>query len=613
MIKKIIKILLNNILNKNVTSLLVKLWDRFNQKRKRQLVLLLVITLFSALAEVMTLGAVFPFIGAITSPEKVYNYPIIGYIIKSLNIDSNHQLIFFITCSFAFLALTAGLIRIIVLWVTTRLAFSSGAELSIEAYRRALYQPYRVHISRNSSEVISGILMKINSTINWIVLPLLMMLSSAVVLFSMTTTLIIINAKISFITISSFCFIYIVFSNISRKKLRIYSSTISREQNYITKALQEGFGAIREVLLNGQQSIYCDIYAKSDYPLRRAQGNTTLISMVPRYFLEAFGLIFVAILAYYLSLKNVGSTIAIQTLGVIAVSAQRLLPLLQQLYSTRINIMGHEQVLMDVIELLYMPVPEPDRLSNLNSLSFNKSIEFKKVTFKYIDDGPKILNDISFKINKGNRVGLIGATGSGKSTAIDILMGLLRPTNGEILVDDISLTDNNIKNWQINIAHVPQSIFLTDNSIAENIAFGIDKKLIDFNRVKEVASWSQISEFIDDSKYGYDTIVGERGIKLSGGQRQRIAIARALYKDANVLVFDEATSALDSSTEQLVMSSISQLNKSLTIIIIAHRITTIKYCDKIIEIENGEILSEGTYEEVINKSKTHKSLVKMEN
>ena len=293
MIKRIFKFLLIKILNKNIAILLVNLWKRFNNKRKSQLVKLFILTLFSALAEVMTLGAIFPFIGVITSPDKVFSYPIIGSLLSFLDVKNKEQLIIIITVIFSLLGLSAGIIRIVVLWFTTRLAFSSGAELSIEAYRRALYQPYSVHISRNSSEVISGIIIKINSTINWIVLPFLMMVSSTVVLISMTVTLVVINTKISLITIFSFCFIYIIFSNISRKRLKSYSSTIATEQNHITKALQEGFGAIRDVLLNDQQSIYCDIYAKSDYPLRRAQGNTTLISMIPRYVLESFGLIFI--------------------------------------------------------------------------------------------------------------------------------------------------------------------------------------------------------------------------------------------------------------------------------------------------------------------------------
>ena len=597
-IKYIIFFIFKNILNENLTNLLSKLWNRFNKKRKKQLGLLLLITLISALAEVMTLGAVFPFIGVITNPDKVFEYPLIGKLIKYLNIASKRDLVLFITCSFAGLALAAGIIRITVLWVTTRLAFSSGAELSIESYRRALFQPYKYHISRNSSEVISVILMKINSTINWVVLPILMTVSATLVLISMVVTLLFINFKISVITIFSFWFMYFIFSTISRKKLADYSSIISKEQNQITKALQEGFGGIRDVILNGQQLVFCDIYAKSDYPLRRAQGNTTLISMTPRYILEAFGLIFVAILAYFLNQNNIGGTFALQTLGIIALSAQRLLPLLQQIYSTRINILAHESVLTDVIHLLYMEVPNTDQRKLLNNLSFHKSIAFKNVSFKYVEDGPTILNNVNLKINKGSRVGFIGPTGSGKSTVVDLLMGLLRPNNGVVLIDDIRLSGKNINGWQSKICHVPQSIFLTDNTISENIAFGIDKELIDHERVKDAAIQAQISDFINNSLDGYDTIVGERGVKLSGGQRQRIGIARALYKDADVLVFDEATSALDISTEKLVMDSITSLNKKLTIIIIAHRITTLQNCDKIIEIENGEISYQGTYDNI---------------
>ena len=597
-IKYIIFFIFRNILNENVTNLLAKLWKRFTKKRKKQLGLLLIITLISALAEVMTLGVMFPFIGVITNPDKVFEYPILGNLIKYLNIESKKDLIFFITCSFAGLAFTAGLIRIIVLWITTRLAFSSGAELSIESYRRALFQPYSVHISRNSSELISAILMKINSTINWVVLPILMAVSATLVLLSMVVTLLIINFKISVITIFSFWFMYFIFSTISRKKLKNYSSIISKEQSQITKALQEGFGGIRDVILNGQQLVFCDIYAKSDYPLRRSQGNTTLISMIPRYILEAFGLIFVAILAYFLNQNNIGGTFALQILGIIALSAQRLLPLLQQIYSTRVNILSHENVLSDVIHLLYMVVPDTDQRKLSNNLSFHKYIEFKNVSFKYVEDGPTILNNVNFKINKGSRVGFIGSTGSGKSTLVDIVMGLLTPNDGVVFIDDIRLSENNINCWQSKLCHVPQSIFLTDNTISENIAFGIEKELIDHERVKDAAMQAQISDFINNSLDGYDTIVGERGVKLSGGQRQRIAIARALYKDADVLVFDEATSALDISTEKLVMDSITTLDKKLTIIIIAHRITTLQNCDKIIEIENGEISYQGIYDNI---------------
>tara|TARA_B110000495_G_C22928006_1_gene542393 strand:+ start:18 stop:767 length:750 start_codon:yes stop_codon:yes gene_type:complete len=245
-----------------------------------------------------------------------------------------------------------------------------------------------------------------------------------------------------------------------------------------------------------------------------------------------------------------------------------------------------------------MVVPDTDQRKLSNNLSFHKYIEFKNVSFKYVEDGPTILNNVNFKINKGSRVGFIGSTGSGKSTLVDIVMGLLTPNDGVVFIDDIRLSENNINCWQSKLCHVPQSIFLTDNTISENIAFGIEKELIDHERVKDAAMQAQISDFINNSLDGYDTIVGERGVKLSGGQRQRIAIARALYKDADVLVFDEATSALDISTEKLVMDSITTLDKKLTIIIIAHRITTLQNCDKIIEIENGEISYQGIYDNI---------------
>jgi ATP-binding cassette subfamily B protein len=222
-----------------------------------------------------------------------------------------------------------------------------------------------------------------------------------------------------------------------------------------------------------------------------------------------------------------------------------------------------------------------------------------------------VLNDLSFTIRKGTRVGFVGSTGSGKSTALDLLMGLLMPTEGELLVDNEPVTGSRVRAWQRSIAHVPQSIYLADTTLAENIAFGVPREAIDLERVRRAARQAQIAEFIESRLEGYDVSVGERGIRLSGGQRQRIGIARALYKQASVLVFDEATSALDNATEQSVMDAIDGLDRDLTIVLIAHRLTTVRRCDTIIELQNGRLVAQGTYEQLLECSPSFRSMVRV--
>ena len=276
---------------------------------------------------------------------------------------------------------------------------------------------------------------------------------------------------------------------------------------------------------------------------------------------------------------------ALPVLGTLALGAQRLLPALQQGYAAWSSILGAQDSTKEVLDLLDQPLPPEASQLLPTPLTFKKMIQFESVKFRYISEGPWVLDNLSFNIPKGARVGFIGKTGSGKSTCLDLLMGLLEPSSGRIMVDGITLDQKNIRSWQLNIAHVPQTIFLADTSLAENIAFGVPRQDIDMKRVKEAARQAHIDDFIESSSKGYQALVGERGILLSGGQRQRIGIARALYKKASVLVFDEATSALDHETEQAVMQSIKDLSKDLTILIIAHRISTLKNCTQIIDLK----------------------------
>jgi len=581
---------------------LVRLWHHLGRLRQRQFLMLLGLMLLSAFAEVISLGAVLPFLSILVTPERVFNHPIVANIALEWGITSADQLVLPLTVAFAAAALLAGATRILLLWASTRLTVICGSELSIEVYRRTLHQPYRVHAGRNTSEVISGIINKVNNVVFGVMLPLLTVVSSAVLLVAIMLALIAIDPIVASAAAVGFGVSYMMITLTSRRRLYSNSQRIAYEQTQVVKALQEGMGGIRDVLLDGTQPLYCDIYSQADHPLRRAQGNNVFISGSPRPVMEALGIVLIAALAYTLSGQAGGISTALPVLGALALGAQRLLPALQQLYAAWASIAGNHASLTDTIELLDQPLPAEQTQPALAPLLIQSSIRFDAVRFRYASDGPWVLDGFNLIIPRGSRVGFVGSTGSGKSTALDLLMGLLSPTEGEVLVDGQPISGNRVRAWQQIIGHVPQSIYLADTTLAENIAFGVPPEAIDLQRVQHAARHAQIADFIESSAEGYQANVGERGIRLSGGQRQRIGIARALYKQASVLVFDEATSALDNATEQSVMDAIEGFDRDLTILLIAHRLSTVRRCDIIVELEHGQVVAQGTYEQLLERS-----------
>ncbi len=589
-------------------NLLLRFWHHLSLRRQRQFGLLMGLVLVSAFAEVVSLGAVLPFLGILIAPDKVFNYPIVGDMAQALGITSAEQLVLPLTVAFATAALIAGAIRMLLMWVSTRLAHACGADLSIDVYRRTLYQPYQVHVARNSSTVLSGI-GKVGGAVGMLY-QLMMLTSSTVLLVAIMLALIAIDPMVASVAAVGFGASYALITWISRRRLHRNSQRIAYEQTQVVKALQEGLGGIRDVLLDGTQPVYCDIYRKADLPLQRALGNNAFIGGSPRFAMEALGMVLIAALAYALSRQAGGIATALPVLGALALGAQRLLPALQQIYSAWASIVGGHASLADAIELLDQPLPAELLQPAPAPLLIQDNIRFDAVRFRYASDGPWVLDGLNLTIPKGARVGFVGSTGSGKSTTLDLLMGLLMPTEGELLVDGQPISGNRVRAWQRTIAHVPQSIYLADTTLAENIAFGVPPDTINLDRVQQAARQAQIADFIESRPEGYQVYVGERGIRLSGGQRQRIGIARALYKQASVLVFDEATSALDNATERSVMDAIEGLNRDLTILLIAHRLTTVRRCDIIVELEHGRVVAQGTYEHLLECSPSFRRMAR---
>jgi ATP-binding cassette, subfamily B, bacterial PglK len=566
------------------------LWFFLSSKRRRQFYVLLILIFLSSFAEIISLGLTVPFLGVLTAPETIFSSDLAKPILNLMGITSNEDLIFVTTVAFICAAIFAGCVRLLLLYAVNVLSIYTGSDIGVDIYRKTLYQEYSVHIDRNSSEVFTGILKKADRVVAGVIAPFLNIVSSLVIVFSIGLTLFYIDAVIAATTASIFGVFYFFTIRFTHQKLNRNSIEIAHKENSIVKSLQEGLGGIRDILINKSQEFYCNNFKHNDLKMRRASVSTAVIAGSPRYIMEAIGITTIAVLSYILSFRDGGLVSALPVLGALAIGAQRILPLLQQSYHGLSTIRGSLASLEDVLSLLNQPLPK-DINKKIKEIPFKSEILIENLSFSYNKNEDYVLKDINLKIERGSCIGFIGATGSGKSTLLDIMMFLLKPTKGSIKVDGVKIDDSNSKSWQQRIAHVPQSIYLSDLTISENIAFGIPKNEIDLKKVKKSAEMAKIANFISNMTDGYDSYIGERGVKLSGGQRQRIGIARALYQNADVLILDESTSALDSKTEEEVMASVRDLYNKITILIVAHRTTTLESCSKIVEIGDRGILS----------------------
>lgn len=580
---------------------LLTLWKKISLRRRAQTTMFVALILFSSVAEMMSIGIVLPFLGVLTSPEKLFENSYVRSFAQWLGIQTVQELLWPITLIFCSSVIFACLMRFLTLLVNVRLSYGIGFELSLKAYRTALYQSYSFHADKNSAVIVSSIT-KASVIIQGVILPVLYIVSSIFLLISIVVTLCVINPLVAFGTFGGFGLIYFLIMKATNKQLAIASEAISIQSTNASKVLHEGLGGIRDILIDGTQKTYCEIFASKELPLRYASGTSMLISIGPHYAIEAIGMTLIGAAAYLLAVYSTGGVMAaVPTLGALVLGAQRVLPVLQKLYGSWSEIKANRGNLRDVLNLLNRPMTEFTEEDKAKNLKFNYQIELTNISFSYPNKPEKLINNLNLNITKGERIGIIGKTGAGKSTLLDIIMGLLQPSSGSLLIDSEIITTFNQRSWRSHIAHVPQSIFIADLSIAENIAFGTPFDQINFEHIRLAASYAQIADVIESWADGYLTMVGERGVRLSGGQRQRIGLARAFYKNADVIILDEATSALDNQTELEVMNNIEAFDKTLTVIIVAHRLTTLRFCSRIIEISNGCIVRSGTYKEMVEE------------
>lgn len=580
-------------------SALTRLWEKLSKRHRIRLLQLLGLMLIAASAETISVGAVFPLLTILVDPKQIINHKLMQPYLSELGVSSGEQLLFPITFIFCVAAFVAGSLRIMLVWTQAKISYEVGADIAVEVYQKVLHQEYSVHVARNSSDILNDVYNKASGISSLILLPMMSIVSSTMLLTAILSVPLLIDFRTTILAIVGFALIYGAIIKLTQRRLMTNSRIVATQAGLVIKALQEGLGGIRDVLIDGSQNFYCDWFREADSAMRKAQVQSTMIAQSPRLAIETLGMVLIALLAYHLALSHGNLASSLPFLGALALGAQRILPVAQLSFQSWATIRSNHASLIDTLELLDHPLLKHVDKSLIKSVPFNEDIRLVDVSFRYGENLPWVLQNISLKIQKGSRIGFIGPTGCGKSTLIDVIMGLLPPTTGAILIDGRPLTPQDVPGWHANIAHVPQSVFLSDSSIESNIAFGIPKHEINHSRIRSAAQQAQILEAIDALPEGFQERAGERGGRLSGGQRQRLGIARALYKEASVLFFDEATSALDYETEGAVTDAIQKLGPEMTVLIIAHRLDSLNCCDAIVEMANGRIVRTGSAQQLL--------------
>lgn len=577
-------------------SIVLGLYPFVSRHRKVQFLYLLIIMIFSGLAEVLSLASVIPFLASLSNPEILWSNNVFRSLCLTTGIATSPSMLLkpsIIIFSVAIVVCVS--IRLLNLWLNGRLAALIGSDFSQRAYAQILNMPFEAHIDINSSNYLS-IMNQITIAVGVLNLSFLFLTSTFVSIF-IILGLFLISWQLAFALFLTFVGSYTCIALLTRRLLKTNSRLNLHAQNLSIKAIQEALGSLRDLILDANQSYYLNIYLQTDKPFRLREAQNQFISSSPRFGIEAIALLAISAISLFYAQTTANISTLIPILGSLALGAQRLLPAFQQIYGAWVGIKANTSSVCRLIDLFNNASTATSTQAPTTPAAFTQLLEFKDVTYKFPGSQHPILHSLNLSIKPGEKIGIIGPTGSGKSTFIDLLMGLLPPSSGSIYVDQhiISSKDDPdfCRRWMKNISHVPQSIFLTDDTIAQNIAFAVHPDLIDFDQIIHSAKLAYIHDFITSLPQQFDTACGERGVKLSGGQRQRIAIARALYKNRPVLVLDEATSALDNQTESDLMTTLDERLPNLTIFMIAHRLTSLKHCSRIIKLSSGSIVYDG--------------------
>jgi len=567
-----------------------------------------------AFTELLGIASIAPFMALVGDPNLLNQEGIYSKLYQFSGINNPVDFLFVAGCLVLLMLTLSTIVSMFTTWRLAIYGASVGTELADRLYSYYMQQPWLYHASGSSAQLTKQVSTEAARISNGIIQPLMSLNAKLVLALFISLSIFIYNPIIALVGISIFILSYILMYKLVRKSLILNGRRLSTVSTQRFRLMNEGFGGIKDVLLLDRKYNFIEQFKEEGELQAHAQGNNTAISLVPRFFVEllAFGAMISLVLVLIKTFNgDLGQVLPI--LAIYALACFKLLPALQQIYASITQIKGNSAAFEAVKEDLYQSEISQNKLNQktaIPNLSFAHRIKLVDISFAYPNKENYALHKINISIPVNHVVGIVGSSGSGKSTLIDIILGLLPPKSGDIYIDDTLITKDNLRKWQNNLGFVPQSIFLSEGSIAENIAFGIPAHEINYEQVMKAIDLAHLTELVNELPEGIHTKVGERGVQLSGGQRQRIGIARALYNQADVLIFDEATSALDGITEKIIMNAIHDFTGQKTIIMIAHRLKTVQKCDTIYLMEKGKIIDQGTYDHLVENNPKFREMAK---
>ena len=591
-----------------------ELFSLLSEKQRKHFYLLQFLVILMAFTELLGIASIAPFMALVGDMSLLQQEGFYSKLYQLSGISNPIDFLFLAGCLVLLMLTISTIVSMLTTWRLAVYAASVGTELADRLYSYYMQQSWLFHASGSSAQLTKQVSTEANRISGGIIQPLMSLNAKLVLALFISISIFIYNPIIALAGISAFVLSYMLMYKLVRKSLILNGRRLSEVSTQRFRLMNEGFGGIKDVLLLDRKYDFIDRFTEEGGLQARAQGTNNTISLVPRFFVEllAFGAMISLVLVLIKSYDgNLGQVLPV--LAIYALACFKLLPALQQIYSSITQIKGNSAAFEAVKEDLQQSKITQNKLNEKTvspKLKFEQQIKLDNITFAYPNKENYALNNVSISIPINHVIGIVGSSGSGKSTLIDIILGLLPPQSGHIYIDDTLITEDNIRGWQNNLGFVPQSIFLSEGSIAENIAFGISANEIDYNQVLKAIELAHLTELVEELPKGLHTKVGERGVQLSGGQRQRIGIARALYNQADVLIFDEATSALDGITEKIIMDAIHDFSGQKTIIMIAHRLKTVEKCDIIYLMEKGNIIDQGTYKELVDNNPKFREMAK---
>lgn len=580
-------------------NLIIKILSLLTKKEKKQFIFLLFCVIVMAFLDLAGIAAIMPFIGALSNPEYIQSNSFLSSIFENLNFTSHVKFTFFLGILFLILIVTSLFFRLLTNTFLIRWAAMREHSIAKRLFVSYISQPYSWFLTKNSSELSKSVLSEVNTAVYLGIFPLVHIISQGVVVLTLLSLILIVNPFIAILAFSIFAICYFIILTFTTRYLNLIGVERLEQNKLRFESVHDAFNSFKISKLLNNENFLINKFSSHAKLYCKKQSSAEILSTGPRYIIEGVMVVSTVSGLFFIILMNKSFLDFLPLLILYGFASLRLLPCIQQIF-LYISKLKFGKASVEFIHKDLCANRNSYTSPPMESLPFRHVIQLEDIKFTYDESSLSTLKGISLDIIKNSCVGIIGKSGSGKTTLVDIIIGLLSPSEGSVMIDRQALGTNSLHSWQRNIGYVPQEIYLSDRSVEYNIAFGVPVGEIDFNAVVSAAKIADIHDYVEnDLPNSYQTIVGDKGVRLSGGQKQRIGIARALYHNPEILVFDEATSSLDTETERIVMESIEKLSSIKTIIIIAHRITTLKKCDSIFLLREGRIEKQGNYKDFI--------------